>query len=51
MYLFWNEGVGGSVVDQWAMEHTVNEVNLCVTLETYNELTHIKFDQWQKTLS
>lgn len=51
MYLSWNEAVAGSVIDQSTMEHTVNDLNEGVTLETYNEFTHSKFDQWQKTFS
>jgi len=51
MYLSWNEAVAGSVIDQSAMQHTVNDLNEGVTLETPDELIHSKSDQWQKTLS
>jgi hypothetical protein len=51
MYLSWNEAIASSVIHQSAMEQKVNDLNEGVTLETHNELTHSKFDQWQKTLS
>jgi len=51
MFLSWNEAEAGIVIDQSTMEHRVNDLNKGVTLESYNELTHSKFDQWQKTLS
>jgi len=51
MYLSWNEAVASTVIDQPAMEHTVNDLNEGVTLETSIELTHSKFEQWQKTVS
>jgi len=51
MYLSWNKAVAGSVTDQSVMENTFIDLNEGVTLETSNELTHSKSDQWQKTLS
>jgi hypothetical protein len=51
MHLSWNEAVAGSVIDQSVMEHTVNDLSEGVTIETHNDLTYSRFDQWQKTLS
>jgi hypothetical protein len=32
------------------MDHTVNDLNKAVTLETYDELTHIMFEMAKKDI-
>lgn len=45
-----NEAVAVDVVNQWTMDHTVNDLNKAVTLETYDELTHIMFEMAKKDI-